>query len=441
MKHIDFKLSDAKLKNILAKLHESDIAQLFEENSDERERIFKLIGIKKFSLVFTELNEELAMKTYLRLSLDQKKSLLRHLEIDDIKSFVELFKISYHDEIIKLLNKSTQEKVRKLLSYDGDKAGSISSPHFIVTNLDDKVKDATRMVIKESTEKDEIGAIFVNDEENKFVGGIELKDLIIARGNTIIKNIVNESYPYAFEDDSVESALRKIRDYDIQVLPVLNSDYILIGVITAEDALEFMEEEHIDRVEKLVSIESHDELSNPFKRSMNRLPWLLISVVLNIIIASFLTVFSKTIDQNVALVLFQPMILGMAGNIGTQSIAVTILGINQDIIEPKKHILREIKVASINSLLSGIIGVIIVYLFLIILPNSYGDIHIIALIVGLSLMLSMFISALIGVMIPFGLRKVGVDEKAASGPIISTVNDFSALGIYFLIATFLLMLI
>ena len=297
------------------------------------------------------------------------------------------------------------------------------------------------MVIKESTEKDEIGAIFVNDEENKFVGGIELKDLIIARGNTIIKNIVNESYPYAFEDDSVESALRKIRDYDIQVLPVLNSDYILIGVITAEDALEFMEEEHIDRVEKLVSIESHDELSNPFKRSMNRLPWLLISVVLNIIIASFLTVFSKTIDQNVALVLFQPMILGMAGNIGTQSIAVTILGINQDIIEPKKHILREIKVASINSLLSGIIGVIIVYLFLIILPNSYDDIHVIALIVGLSLMLSMFISALIGVLIPFGLRKVGVDEKAASGPIISTVNDFSALGIYFLIATFLLMLI
>lgn len=441
MKHIDFKLSDAKLKNILAKLHESDIAQLFEENSDERERIFKLIGIKKFSMVFTELNEELAMKTYLRLSLDQKKSLLRHLEIDDIKSFVELFKISYHDEIIKLLNKSTQEKVRKLLSYDGDKAGSISSPHFIVTNLDDKVKDATRMVIKESTEKDEIGAIFVNDEENKFVGGIELKDLIIARGNTIIKNIVNESYPYAFEDDSVESSLRKIRDYDIQVLPVLNSDYILIGVITAEDALEFMEEEHIDRVEKLVSIESHDELSNPFKRSMNRLPWLLMSVVLNIIIASFLTVFSGTIDQNVALVLFQPMILGMAGNIGTQSIAVTILGINQDIIEPKKHILREIKVASINSLLSGIIGVIIVYLFLIILPNSYGDIHIIALIVGLSLMLSMFISALIGVLIPFGLRKVGVDEKAASGPIISTVNDFSALGIYFLIATFLLMLI
>lgn len=435
----DFTLSTAKLKNELAKLHESDIATLFEENEKEQVKIYQALSVKRFADVFFMLNEDTQKEFYESLNIDQKKSLLKSLEIDDLKTFIEIFKLKEHASIISLLPKSTQVQVKRLLAYDENTAGSISSPHFISLSIDTSVKEATSFVTTESTDKDEIDVIFFYDESDAYVGAISLQKLIMTRANQLLKNVVNEDYPYVFEDEPVTKTVKKIRDYDIDIIPVLNPNHQMIGIITADDALTAMEEIHIDTIGEMVKVHEIDEDDSPLQRTFKRLPWLLISAILNLVIASFLSIFSQTLEANVAIVLFQPMILGMAGNIGTQSISVTILGLHQEKIEPMKHFWKEVAIGLINSAIAGLVAMGIVFIFLWILPKDYNHITELSLTVGISLAIAMFISAFSGVLLPFILRKMGADEKAASGPLISTINDFTALGTYFFVATLILM--
>lgn len=432
-------VSTIELKRRLSKLHESDIASLFEDYSEDRMRILTILGIKRFSEVFLMLPDDLQVSFYKTLTTEQKKSLLKYFEADDLKIFIELFKVKDHLAIINLLPKSTQQIINQLLAYEVGSSASISSPHYILLSIDVSVKEATHYVTTESSEKDEVDVIFFHDEDKKYVGAITLHQLIIARANQQLIDIYDDAYPFVYEADAIAKSIKKIRDYDLDMLPVLNNDHQLIGVITAEDALSIMEDIHFDTIVEMVKVHEVDEADSPLKRSLIRLPWLLISAILNIVIASFLVIFQGTLEANVALVLFQPMILGMAGNIGTQSISVTILGLHQEKIKPLKHITKELSIGLINSFIAGLIGVAIVYGFLWILPNAYENLNELAITVGLSLGVAMFISALAGVLLPFILRKFGADEKAASGPLISTVNDFTALGVYFLIATWILM--
>ncbi len=441
MAKIKIDVSTQELKRRLAKLHESDIANIFEDHTEERTRIFNILGIKKFSEVFLMLSDDLQVSFYKTLTTDQKKSLLKCLEADDLKIFIELFKVKEHLAIINLLPKTTQNIVNQLLAYEVGSSASISSPHYILLPIDISVKEATSYVTTESSEKDEVDVIFFHDENKAYLGAITLHQLITARANQRLTDIYDDAYPYSFEEDAIAKSIKKIRDYDLDMLPILNNEHQLIGVITAEDALSIMEDIHFDTIVEMVKVHEVDEADSPLKRSLIRLPWLLISAILNIVIASFLVIFQGTLEANVALVLFQPMILGMAGNIGTQSISVTILGLHQEKIKPLKHITKELSIGLINSFIAGVIGVVIVYGFLTILPTEYQNLNRLAITVGLSLGIAMFISALAGVLLPFILRKFGADEKAASGPLISTINDFTALGVYFLIATWLLMTI
>ncbi|MBN3490049.1 magnesium transporter [Acholeplasma equirhinis] len=435
------RLTNQALKLKLSKIHESDIATIFEEYPNDQLRIFTLLGVMKFSEVFILLDEDIQKVFYQTLSIEQKKSLLKALEVDDLKTFIELFPVKDHLSILNLLSKNTKLAVEKLLSYDVGSAGSISSPHFIALTIDTTVKEATHFVTTESTEKDEVDVIFFYDEHKVYKGAIRLQELILARANQNLSKLIDDTYPYVHENDDMQIALKKIQDYDLDMIPVLNKEKHIVGVITADDALVLMEEFHLDTVAELVKVHEVDEDDSPLKRTIVRLPWLLISAILNIAIASLLAVFQGTLEAHVALILFQPLILGMAGNIGTQSISVTILGLHQNQIEAKKHIGKELAIGAINSLVAGLVGMGLVYVFLMILPSQTDTMIELALTVGISLFFAMFISALAGVLLPFILKKFGADEKAASGPLISTINDFTALGVYFLVATIILMLI
>ncbi|WP_025725189.1 magnesium transporter [Acholeplasma granularum] len=439
MFNIDFNLSPNKLKLELLKLHESDIADLFEENKIYREKIYLVLGVKSFKNVFVLLSEDVQVEFFDSLNTDQKRSLLKFLDTDDIKTLIDLYDRKNQLNIILLLQEKTKNEITKLLSYEVGSSGSLSSPHFISLDINTNIKDATKYVITESKEKDQIDVIFFYNESKVFVGALTLQELIIARANQKISNLINENYPFVYDNEPVTEAIKKIRDYDIEAIPVLDLEGQIVGIIPLEDALILMDEMHIETIGQLYKVHDLKQTDSPLKRSYVRLPWLLISAALNLVIVSFLSIFQGTLESNIALILFQPMILAMAGNIGTQSISVTILRFQKEANIHKNHILKEIGIGLINGLLSGILGILIVYVFLYLLPNNYVDMHLVALTVGLSLFLAMFVSSLCGVFIPVILRRFGFDEKAASGPLITTINDFFALGIYFLIATLILL--
>lgn len=429
---INFDTVDRLLRPELQKAGTNELATLFETNKTQRYRIFLLLGAKKFSDVFIFLDDELQVEFYSVLKRSEAEQLLNNLSMNDLKGFLELYKEQERVEMMRLLERKNAQAIVKLFSYDEDSCGAVSSPHFISFPATTTVKEATYNTIANAAENDEIDVIFFHDAHNKYVGATTIKDLIAARKTTPIDEVIDETFPFVYEDDKFTKALKMIREYDVLMLPVLTRNNEMIGFVSETDALNLMAETHEDMLRAMVKVSEDDDNLSASRTAITRLPWLLLSVILNLVIASGLTTFEGLISAFVGLVLFQPMILGMAGNIGTQSMGVTILSLYEHKIDKKVHFKREFLIALINSLLAGVVGFGVVFLFMTLKGETNGLAY--ALVVGFALFVSMIISALAGVLTPIILKAFKFDEKAASGPLISTINDFFALESYFLIA-------
>src|SRR5690554_186281 len=439
------RLNDNQLKKQLSKMHPYDIANLIKDSSsDIQMRFIKLMSLSKMIDVFIELPNDVSRNYFNLLTENQKKQFLTGFEMDELKIFITSFDEDYQTYLIGLLNHRKQATLKTLMSYDEEAIASIMTTEFLTINNNLSIKEATSFVISNVKDNDFIDEVFVVDVNNKLIGSISLKDLISARPSDSLESITYKTNNYLTLDDSIYQGFIKFKNYGKSVLPILNNDLNIIGIITADDVLNEMILEHEEDIEKMMAVGNYDESSNAGIRAIQRLPWLLISVVLNLVIAVVLSVFERTLVEVIALILFQPMILGMAGNIGTQSIAVTILKINQDELERKhllnRHILKEVGIGFLNSIVMGIAGFIVSLIVLSILNVGTQDPIMIGITIGISLFGGMFISAVAGVFIPVVLDKLKIDPAVASGPIISTLNDLFALLVYFGIATLIFMI-
>lgn len=439
---INFKHSDEALKKVLKNVFAYDLALFFPSlDDDEKKRMIHLVTLDKLSDLFVELDIEDQIELIHLLEPTRQKSLLKNLESDDLKEFIE----DIEDEetiadMMSLLPALKKKTISLLLTYDEDDAASIMSIDFITIDQKMTIKEATNQVITTSKDSDYIDTIFVIDEDKKIVGTIDLKTLIIARPQTNLESIMMTDFHFVYEDDSIEQAIETVQDYDRNAIPVLNHEDQVIGIVTADDIFDEIIEDAEEDYQKLALISEHESTSSAFKRTKQRLPWLFLAVFLNVIIALFLSVFEATIEQVTVLVLFQPLILGMAGNIGTQSLAVTILGLYLKEFDektlPKTHIRKELFIGLTNSILLGLasLGFVVIFLSLIGYQTTPGSLEI-AYVVGIAITSSMFVAALMGVSVPLILNKFNQDPSAASGPIMTTINDIVALVIYFGIAT------
>lgn len=437
-------LNDDKLKKLLAKMHALDIANIIKQASpDLQMRIINLMSLAKTNDVFMELPKELTRNYFNMLTENQKRVFLNEFEMDELKVFINTFDEVYQEYLIKLLSQRKQKTLKLLMGFDSENIASIMTTEFVTIDINQTIKEATSHVVTTSAKSDYIDSIFVLSN-NELIGSILLKDLISARPNDKLADLVFTTNEFLTINDSVYQGFTKFKNYGLGVLPVLGDNKNIIGIVTADDILDELILGYEDDIEKMQSIGDFDEESSPLKRSKQRMPWLLVSVILNLVIALFLVVFERTIEEVIALILFQPMILGMAGNIGTQAISVTILKLNQDEMvgnyEQKKHVKKELGIGMLNSIAIGIAGMVIAYIVMNILNIGNKEPFDIALTVGLSLFGSMLLSAAFGVFIPIILTKFKVDPAAASGPIISTLNDLFALVVYFGIATLIFMM-
>jgi magnesium transporter len=441
MKKLNFKSSDELLKKTLKTFFAYDLAVLYPDlHRDEQKRLLSLINLDKLSDMFVELDYEDQIDLLDLLEITRRKSLLKNLESDDLKEFFEELDDDLKEIYISYLPKIKAKTLHLLLQYDEDLAASIMTTDFILISQNESIKDATNKIITMSKDNDYIDTIYIIDDDKKIVGAIDLRQLIMARPQDRLEDIMLEDLHYVYEDESIEKAIQTVSDYDRNVIPVLDKDDHVIGIVTADDIFDEIIEDTEYDYQKMALLQDHDSQSTAFTRSKQRLPWLMIAVVLNLFIAVFLSIFEATLIEVTALVLFQPLILGMAGNIGTQSLAVTILGLHLKDIEidklPKKHVIKEIFVGLMNSFLLGIASFVFATIFLTILPASSSQLsYQIGFVVFLAVFVSMFISALIGVFVPIILTKFNQDPAAASGPIMTTINDLIALVIYFGVAT------
>jgi magnesium transporter len=432
----------AILYDLLSHYHKNDIARSFEYLSpEELENVYKAFDEQELSEIFSYLED---VKEYIEgLEVEQAAEIIELMASDDAVEVLEELDEEDRNEILELMDEEVVDDIELLQSYDDDVIASYMTNNYIAVKKDYTIKQAMKTVVEEASRNDNFTIIYVVNEDNTLYGTIELKDLIKARATDNLEDIIKKSYPSILDLTKVQEALIEVKEYEIDSIPVVNSDNVLLGVVTTNDLLELVDDELSDDYAKLAGLSSEEELEeSTFLSVKKRIPWLCILLLLGLLISMVMGIFEGAIKAVPAIVFFQSMILGMGGNVGTQSLAVTIRAISDTEITRKEMfrlIFKEIRIAFFNGLLIALISFVVVSLYLIIskteidpsYQSQYIPIFKTAAVVSSSLIITMVISGLIGTLIPIMLQKCKVDPAVASGPFITSINDIMAIVIYY----------
>ncbi len=437
--------SNSDKKELIEKLndyHANDIAQSLEYLiCAERLSLYEILGDEWVSEILAYVEEP---KQYVdELGVEKLADIINEMDSDDAADLLEKIDDSVKEKLRPNLDDDVKADIQLINSYDEDEIGSLITTNYICISKTLNIRSAMHELIKQAGDNDNISTIYVTDENGKFSGAIDLKDLIIARQNDELDSIIIYSYPYLLANEKISDSIEKIKDYAEDSLPVLNNNNEIIGIITAQDVVEAVDDEMGEDYAKLAGLTAEEDLNETTKESIKkRLPWLVILLVLGMVVSSVVGAFEGVVAILPIVICFQSLILDMAGNVGTQSLAVTIRVLMDEELGAKekiKLVLKETKVGFSNGLLLGAIAVVFLGLY-VYLFKGYDVTHafLISFCVGVSLLLAMIVSSLVGTLVPMLFKKIKVDPAVASGPLITTVNDLVAVVIYYGLAWVLL---
>ena len=422
--------------------HENDIAEAFELLSEaERKRWYQMFGPEQIAEIFSYIDDP---DSYLKeLPLDEAARVLSYMDSDDAADILDEMDHSTQEKLVGLLDEESGHDIKMILSYEDDEMGSRMTTNFIVIHNNLTIRQAMRELVQQAGENDNISTVYVLDENDKFYGAIDLKDLIIARQQDNLEDIISTSYPYVNDHEKVDECIERIKDYAEDSIPVLTQEHLLIGVITAVDIVEAVDEEMGDDYAKLAGLTAEEDLKETTAQSMKkRLPWLIILLFLGMGVSSVVGVFETVVAVLPVVMCFQSLILDMAGNVGTQSLAVTIRVLMDETLSTKQKIglvVKEMRVGFCNGLFLGILAFVFIGCYIWLLKsNPFAHAFVISGCVGFSLMTAMVISSMVGTLIPMFFHKIKIDPAVASGPLITTINDLVAVITYYGLAWLLL---
>ena len=428
-------LSDEELVDQLNDYHENDIADAIEQlTTEERKKLYKILGAEKVSEIFTYIDDpdELLQE----LKLESVAKVLSHMDSDDAVDVLEEFDEPIQEQLVSLMDDESSKDVQLIRSYDEDEIGSYMTTNFILIGRGLTVRQAMRELVKQAGDNDNITTIYVEEKDKTFYGAIDLKDLILAREHDELEDIISTSYPYLSDHEDVGECLERIRDYAEDSLPVLNDKMEIIGVITAHDIVEAVDDEMGEDYAKFAGLTAEEDLNEKLAESMKkRLPWLIALLFLGMGVSSVVGVFESVVAVLPIIICFQSLILDMAGNVGTQSLAVTIRVLtDEDLTAGQKFglVIKEVRVGFCNGLFLGVLAFLFIGVYTAVFKhNPTGYAFMISACVGAALMLAMIISSMVGTLIPMFFHKIHVDPAVASGPLITTVNDLVAVITYY----------
>ena len=438
-------ITDDLLVEIINDYHPSDIADALEQTDESIRKIFfKEVDADIMSEILAYMED---VNIYLKeLDIKQAADIISEMDSDDAVDILEEIDDETEDKIIDLMDSQSSEDVLLIQSYNDDEIGSKMTTNYIEIKKNMTVKEAMTSLIDQAKDNDNVSTIYVSDLDNKFYGAIDLKDLIIARENTPLESIITNSYPTVKDHQIISEVYQDLQDYSEDSFPVLNENDEIIGIITANDLIEVVDEEMAEDYAKLAGLSSEEDVDETvFSSVKKRLPWLILLLVLGLVVSSVVGIFEKVIDLVAVSVCFQSLILDMAGNVGTQSLAVTIRVLNNEDLTVKdklKLVKKEVKVGFFNGLLIAGFACVFITLYIFIIKNYPINFSIIlALCIGLSLIVTMIISSLVGTLIPLTLNSMNIDPAVASGPLITTVNDLvSAICYYSIVYLFVIVI-
>ncbi|MFZ7033935.1 magnesium transporter [Bulleidia extructa] len=434
--------SSDEIREKLTDYHDNDIAQSFELLSqEERKLLYSALGIKWMAEIIPYVDD---IDQYIEeIGMDQLANMINEMDADDAVDLWEELDESIKDKLRPRINHETKTDIRLINLYDDDEIGSLMTTNYICIKQNLTIRQAMHELVRQAGENDNIITIYAVDDQGCFCGAIDLKDLIIARETVELSTLISYAYPYLLDHQKISDSIEKIKDYAEDSLPVLDKDKKIIGIITAQDVIEAVDDELGEDYAKLAGLSAEEDLNETTKESVKkRLPWLIILLFLGMGVSTVVGTFEGVVAVLPIVICFQSLILDMAGNVGTQSLAVTIRVLMDENLNSKDKLLlifKEMRVGFCNGALLGILALICLGGYIALFKGySFGTAFLISGCVGISLLVAIIISSLVGTLVPMFFNKLKIDPAVASGPLITTINDLVAVITYYGLAWALL---
>ncbi|SUM72848.1 magnesium transporter [Staphylococcus hominis] len=411
-------------------LHQYEQSEYFENTANQnRQRIFEFLSPQEVSRFFNQLDIEGKEYEILFDSMHAHyaSEVLENMSTDNAVDILNELSNSKVASLLALMDNRVTDKIKKLLHYEEDTAGGIMTTEYISLDIGTSVKEALMLVKNQAPDAETIYVIYVVDTAGQLVGVLSLKDLIVANIEAHVEEVMIQRVVSVNVEEDQERVAQKMKDYDFIAMPVIDYQHHLVGIITIDDILDVVNEEADEDYSRLAGVsDTKSTDQSVFKKALKRLPWLIILTFLGMITATILGGFEDTLLQVALLAAFIPIISGMSGNSGTQSLAVSVRNISNGDIKEKSKLKIALKEAG-SGLITGFVCSVILFLIIVIIYRQ----PFLALIVGASLTIAMTVGTLVGSMIPILMNKIHIDPAVASGPFITTINDIVSMLIYF----------
>jgi magnesium transporter len=432
VRHLIVENSNKELRVLMVDFHYADIAEILEElDLDEAVYIIKLLDSETTSDILMELDEDVREKVLKNLSAKEIAEEIEELDTDDAADMIaELPEERQEAVISQIEDKEHKAEIQELLAYDEDTAGGLMAKELVKVYETWTAAGCMRRIRGQAKDVTRVHSIYVVDKQDKLIGRLSLKDLIIAKSEQKIAQISNSNVDYVNVHDDVEEVARVMQKYDLEAIPVVDDNQVLLGRITIDDIVDVIKEE-ADKDYQLAAgitqdVEADDSI---IELTRARLPWLFLGLVGGIGAFIIMFFFEGILPEKaVILFLFTPLIAAMAGNVGVQSSAIIVQGLANDDVKGSinNRLIKEMLLAALN----GIILALFLFLFVWVWTNELN----LAIAISISLVVVIIVAGLVGTFVPLFLDKRGIDPAIATGPFITTSNDIFGIVIYLMIA-------
>ena len=430
----------ANLLNLLQKQHPADLAQIFSELSDrDREAAFSLLAERNGRLAMeaiSELGPEAGAALLATRSAEEIARLAQEIPSDDAAALIDYLPEELSSAVLDLMRPKESGVVENLLEYDEQTAGRIMNPHVFALNEDMTVGEAITE-LQNHRDVEMVFYLYVVDERKHLVGVVSLRRLLLVAPETPLKRIMTSDLISARVDMDQEEVARQVAAYNLLAIPVVDEENKLVGIITVDDVIDVIKDEATEDIYRLAGVAGDDRAFTPAIESFRkRLPWLAINLVTAFLASAVVLSFSNVIDLLPVLAAFMPIVAGMGGNAGTQTLTVIVRGIALGELtwgNARKALLKEVSVGLANGLVLGLAAALVVFV-------TQGN-PALGAVLGLAMVVNMFVAAAAGTLVPLGLRAANVDPALASSVFITTMTDmfgfFSFLGLATLFTQYL----
>lgn len=427
--------NDKPIIALFEEMHYADVAEILDELSfDDIIYIIKLIDSEKTSAVLMELDEDIREKILQKLSAKEIAEEVEELDSDDAADIIgELSEERQEAVMSQIEDEEHVKEIEELLTYDEDSAGGLMAKELVKVNENWNVLKCVREMRTQAEEVTRVHSIYVVDDDEKLKGRLSLKDLLITSTKTAISEVYIPKVDFVNVHDDLDEVSNKMRKYDLEAIPVVDNDGVLLGRITIDDIVDIIKEE-ADKDYQLAAgltqdVEADDSILQLTKA---RLPWLFLGLIGGVGAFLIMQMFENTFEENAVLFFFTPLIAAMAGNVGVQSSAIIVQGLANDDVKGSinSRLVKEMLLAALN----GVVLAIFLFGFIWLCEGKMNT----AFAISASLVAVIIVAGLIGTFVPLFLNKRGIDPAIATGPFITTSNDIFGILIYFMIAKIIL---